>query len=206
MAQSDDIAGIEAVLTFWLTEVGPEGWFRSDPELDARCDAHCGAMAASAAQGHLQHWQSSPRGALALLILLDQIPRNIHRDSALAFATDPRARAVAKRATGLRWDMTVEGATRNLFYLPLMHAETLPDQDRCLRLCLTRLGERHPKTGRPTRPLDQHETASLKSAVEHRDTILRFGRFPARNAALGRQSTAAEEAFLATGARFVKTA
>ncbi|MEL6766542.1 MAG: DUF924 family protein [Pseudomonadota bacterium] len=204
MRERDDTAGIEAVLAFWLHEVGPAGWFRSDPELDARCEAHCGAMAAAAAAGRLQHWQVSPRGTLALLILLDQIPRNIYRDSPHAFASDPRARAVAKRATALCWDMTVEGATRNLFYLPLMHAETLPDQDRCLRLCLTRLGERHPKTGALLRPLDEHETASLKSAVEHRDTILRFGRFPARNEALGRASTAEEEAFLATGARFVK--
>ncbi|MEO1315979.1 MAG: DUF924 family protein [Pseudomonadota bacterium] len=198
-----DTQAIEAVLAFWLEEVGPNGWFRSDPALDARCKDHCGALAAEAAQGGLSAWQASPRGTLALLILLDQMPRNIHRDTPLAFASDPMARAVAKRATRLRWDLEVEGAVRNLFYLPLMHSESVADQDRCLRLCLTRLGERD-ADGRLKHPLDKHEAAALSSAIEHRDTILRFGRFPARNTVLGRTSSPAEEAFLATGARFVK--
>ncbi|MEM7498252.1 MAG: DUF924 family protein [Pseudomonadota bacterium] len=198
-----DREAIEAVLAFWLEEVGPDDWFTSDPALDDRCRNHCGALAEAAAEGRLQGWQSSARGALALLILLDQMPRNIHRGTANAFATDPLARRVAKRSLALGYDLAFESPVRNLFYLPLMHSESVANQHRYVRLSLLRFGQHDPETGERTGPMTPDEEDAFRYGIAHRETIRRFGRFPARNDALGRRSTAAESAFLATGAHFV---
>lgn len=175
----------EEVLSFWIDEVGPARWYRADPALDARIRDRFGALWQTAAQGGIGQWLCNPRSALALVIVLDQFPRNIFRGEARAFATDPAARAAAKRAVALGWDMRVAEPERQFFYLPLMHSECLCDQDRGVRLFLTRM------------PLSGED--NLAHARAHRAEIRRFGRFPHRNQALGRADTAAERAYLATG-------
>ncbi len=178
VAQSD-------VLDFWLREVGPSRWYVEDAELDAAVAARFGEASEAARRGKLDAWILKPEGALALLILLDQFPRNMHRGRPEAFRSDAAAIAHAKRALTLGHDRRTPEPERQFFYLPLMHSESLADQDRCVRLILTRM----PETG----------GANLPHAVAHRDVIRRFGRFPFRNAALGRHSTADEAAWLAAG-------
>lgn len=173
------------VLQFWISEVGPAGWYAGGAELDARIRTRFESAWSEAARGAFSHWRTSSDGALALVILLDQFPRNMFRDSARAFSTDAAARAVAKALIDARRDRQVGEPERQFFYLPLMHAETVPDQERCVRLFATRM----PETG----------GHNLLHARAHREVIRRFGRFPYRNAALGRASTPAEEAFLAAG-------
>jgi uncharacterized protein (DUF924 family) len=176
---------VERVLRFWLDEVGPTGWYAVDEAVDRRCAAEFGGLMADALSGRLAAWRASPEGALALLILLDQMPRNAFRGTAGAHAGDGRARAVAKAAIAIGHDMAVAEPERQFFYLPLMHSESLADQDRCLRLVLTRL----PESGAENR----------HHGIMHREVIRRFGRFPSRNRALGRLDTEAERAYRAGG-------
>ena len=136
----------------------------------------------AAKRGSLDTWSLRPRDALALLIVLDQFPRNMFRNCGQAFSTDPKALCVAKKALSVGHDLKAAEPERQFFYLPLMHSESLVDQDRCVRLFLTRM----PQTGEQNLPY----------AREHRDLIRQFGRFPYRNDALGRASTSAERAFL----------
>jgi len=169
------------VVEFWR-EAGPERWFGGGAAFDARCrerllDAH---MAASRAE--LEAWNRDADGALALVLLLDQIPRNVFRGSAHVYATDPMARGVAERAIGHGFDMQVEPALRPFFYLPFMHSEAMLDQQRSLELY---------------RSLDQ--PGADKWAVHHHRIIERFGHFPHRNRLLGRATTPAEQAFLDEG-------
>ncbi len=173
-----------AVLDFWLREVGEAGWYAGGEALDAACRARFLPLWQRATEGGLGTWLTGPREALAYLILTDQLPRNMFRGEARAFATDPLARAAAKAALSRGWDLTVEPPARQFFYMPLEHSENLVDQDRAVRL----FKDRYP--GDPD---------MLLYAVVHREQIRRFGRFPGRNAALGRPSTPAEEAFLAEG-------
>ncbi|MGF1657922.1 MAG: DUF924 family protein [Rubrimonas sp.] len=175
----------EQVLDFWLDEVGPLKWYSGDPELDREIAERFETAVRAARDGYLEKWILHPREALALLILLDQFPRNIWRGAADAFRGDARAVALAKRAIHLGHDRKVGEPERQFFYLPLMHAESLMDQDRCVRLILTRM----PETGEN----------NLKHAVAHRDLIRRFGRFPFRNEALKRPPTKEEVAWLASG-------
>ena len=174
---------IARVLGFWLDEVGPKGWYAVNAEIDRRCADDFGGLMEDALAGRLTRWQATPRGALALLILLDQLPRNVHRGRAGAYAGDGRARAVAKAAIARSLDLHVNPPGRQFFYLPLMHSESLADQDRCVRLFLMR----------------QPNPNNLHHAVGHREVIRRFGRFPSRNAALGRPDTKAELAYRAEG-------
>ena len=176
---------VERVLGFWLDEVGPAGWYAVDPVIDRRCADEFGKLMADAAAGRLNAWQEGARGTLALLILLDQFPRNVHRGTAEAHRADGRARAVAQAAIGRGQDTQVAEPERQFLYLPLMHSESLPDQERCVRLLLMRM----PRTG----------AENLKHAVLHREVIRRFGRFPSRNAALRRADTEAERAYRAQG-------
>lgn len=172
--------GAAEVVAFW-TEAGPASWFRKDEAFD---DDFCRRFLPAheaAARGLLGHWQGSAEGSLALLVLLDQFPRNAFRGSARAFATDALARTVAARALALGHDQASDESLRNFFYLPFMHSEWLPDQERAMQLCL-QLGE---------------DTA--RHARVHHDIVARFGRFPHRNALLGRRSTAEEQAFLDGG-------
>lgn len=173
----------EAILAFWLDEVGPKGWYQGGEALDAECRARFLDTWEQARRGALDGWAASPRSALALVILLDQLPRNMRRGEAGAFASDARALAVAKASIRRGFDLAVEGPERQFFYLPLMHSEVIADQERAVRLILLRLdGD------------DQ-----LTHARAHRAVIRRFGRFPYRNAALGRRTTEGEDAFLAAG-------
>ena len=175
----------DAILTVWLEEIGPEGWYRSDPDTDARVRERFGDLWERAALGHLNDWLAGPQGALALSILLDQFPRNMFRGTARAFASDGRARMVATCAVAMGHDRRTPEPERQFLYLPLMHSEALPDQERCVRLISLHM----PRTG----------NEQLDHACRHRAVIRRFGRFPSRNAALGRRDTEAERAYRAAG-------
>lgn len=172
------------VLRFWLEECGPQDWYVGGAELDARIRDRFGPAWEAARAGRLSAWEHSAADSLALLILTDQFPRNMFRDDGRAFATDPLARDVALRALDRGFDRATDLPHRQFFYLPFEHSESLPDQERAVRLIAARM--------------DAPET--LLHARAHRDVIRRFGRFPFRNAALGRTSTAPERAFLDEGA------
>jgi len=168
------------IVRFWR-DAGPKAWFTRTETFDGRCGAF-EADHHAAARRELSHWESDAEGALALLLLLDQIPRNIYRNSAHAFATDPLAVAVAERALAKAFDAATDSELRLFFYLPFEHAEDAAMQARSMTL-FEALGN------------DEY----LRYARIHRDVIARFGRFPHRNAALGRATTAEEMAFLAEG-------
>ena len=130
-------------------------------------------------------WLTYPGGTLAYIILMDQFPRNMFRDTAQAFASDRAALAAAKQAISRGWDLRIEEPARQFFYMPLMHSENLCDQDRCVRLMLTRM--------------PQSNGSIMIHAKAHRDVIRRFGRFPFRNDALSRATTIHEAEFIEQG-------
>ena len=171
------------ILDYWLGSIGPEGWFAGGEDLDAEIRALFLATWTSARDGGLEHWAEGAVGTLAYLILTDQMSRNIHRDTALAFAADPLAHAAAYRAVALNWDMQIDGAARQFFYMPFMHAETMADQNRSVACFAKRMAD----------------SDNLLHARAHRQVIRRYGRFPTRNAALGRAGTAGEQAYLDQG-------
>lgn len=175
----------EDVLAFWLDESAPSDWYRSDPEFDAKIRDRFLQTWREATEGSLGLWLTYPSGALAYIILTDQFSRNMFRDSGEAFATDHLARAAAKMAIDRNWDMKIDEPARQFFYVPLMHAENLCDQDRAVRLIHTRM----PETG----------INNQDHACAHRAVIRDFGRFPYRNAALGRKTTTSEQVFLDAG-------
>ena len=175
----------ERVLSFWLDEVGPDGWYKEDEELDQRIRDEFLDLWQSATEGALSMWLTYPSGALAYLILTDQLPRNMFRGSAKAFATDRAAVAVAKSAIDKNWDLKIDEPARQFFYLPLMHSENLCDQDRCVRLMCNRMTET--------------EDTHLMHARAHREVIRQFGRFPYRNDALARNTTTQEQAYVEAG-------
>lgn len=168
------------VVAFWR-EAGPKRWFGKDEAFDAAFRDRFLAAHEAAAAGALQDWAASADGALALLLLLDQFPRNAFRGTARVYATDAQARQVADAAIAAGHDLRVDAALRQFFYLPFMHSEDLADLDRCIELNTALGGE------------------SLRFARHHRDIVARFGRFPHRNPVLGRPSTPEEERFLAEG-------
>jgi uncharacterized protein (DUF924 family) len=170
----------EHVLEFWR-EAGPSRWFRKDDAFDADFRARFLAAHEAAARGDLDSWARSADGALALLILLDQFPRNAFRGSARMFESDAKARGVARAAIDAGFDNDFEPELRNFFYLPLMHSEDLADQDRAVELARGLGGE------------------PLRFALMHRGIIEKFGRFPHRNETLGRTTTPEEQKFLADG-------
>lgn len=171
----------EALVTFW-TDAGPARWFAKDDAFDADLRTHFEAAHLTAARGGFPEWEARPEGALALTLLCDQVPRNIYRGSAHAYATDARAREVAARAIAQAFDQAYEPALRCFFYLPFEHSERIEDQARSVAL-YEALGD----------------AEFLRHAVIHCDIIARFGRFPHRNAVMGRLSTAEEQAFLDGG-------
>ena len=175
----------EDVLAFWFDEAGPERWFAKDPAFDALAADRLGAASARAAAGGYAEWREDPRGCLALILLLDQIPRNVHRGGARAFAADALAREAAAHALarGFDRDPGFSDAWRQFFYMPYQHSEDMADQDRAVALAAERLAD----------------PAAAGYAERHREAIRRFGRFPGRNAALGRDATAEEAAVLARG-------
>jgi uncharacterized protein (DUF924 family) len=169
------------VTAFWRA-AGPEKWFHKDAGFDREITMRFLAAHEAAAAGELADFEATPEGALALLLLLDQFPRNMFRGSARAFASDPLARAVAERAITHGFDTAAASAERIFFYLPFMHSEHLADQERSLAL-VRRLGD----------------AENEKYAEIHADIVRRFGRFPHRNAVLGRATTPPEQAFLDAG-------
>jgi uncharacterized protein (DUF924 family) len=173
------------VLDFWLGEIGEEGWYAGGAAIDAACRDRFADLWEAARQGGLEHWVEGTVGSLAYIVLTDQLSRNIHRGTALAFATDPQARAAARRAVAKDWDLGAPEPERQFFYLPFEHSEDRADQDRAVAL----MQERLPETG----------AENVLHARAHRAIVARFGRFPFRNAALGRASTPEEAAFLAAG-------
>lgn len=168
----------EQVLDFWLDRVGPDGWYAADDAVDAEIREKFLSTWEAARDGGLSLWLTYPSGALAYLILTDQFSRNMFRGSDQAFALDAISLAVAKRAICKGWDLKIDAPARQFFYLPMMHSENLCDQDRCIRLMVERL----PQAGE----------GNLIHAQAHREVIRQFGRFPYRNAALGRTDTRSE--------------
>lgn len=169
------------VIHFWR-EAGPAKWFGKDARFDEAIRLRFEPVHHAAARGEYAAWAETADGALALLILLDQFPRNLWRGSAHAFATDPMARAIAHKAVRRGFDQQVEEGLRLFFYLPFEHAEDVQEQALSMELFAT-LGD----------------PEYLKYAKLHQDIIVRFGRFPHRNACLGRETTPVEQAFLDDG-------
>jgi uncharacterized protein (DUF924 family) len=176
------IDAIREVLDFWFAPSSKAHWFEPSAAFDRAVAEHLGELHRRAARGALEDWQSCASGCLALCILLDQAPRQLYRGEARAFATDAAALAVATLALAKGFDRALPAPQRLFLYLPLMHSERLADQERCVALF-------HAEDLRD----------KLRHAVGHADVIRRFGRFPHRNAALGRASTAEEEAWLREG-------
>jgi uncharacterized protein (DUF924 family) len=169
------------VVSFWR-DAGPDRWWEKDDAFDHLVRSRFLPLHEAAARGELAEWEDSAEGALALVILLDQFPRNMFRGSPHAFATDPLARAVATGAIAHGFDQKIDASIRQFFYLPFMHSELLADQHRCCKL-YEALGD----------------AGLAKFATAHRDIIAKFGRFPHRNRALGRTTTPAEQDFLDAG-------
>lgn len=172
-------ASASDVVTFW-TEAGPEKWFAKDEAFDAVFRDQGRTLHWAAARRECDGWMASAEGALALLIMLDQYPRNSFRGTAHQFATDPLALMFANRAVAAGYHLAVEPELKNFLLLPFEHSERIEDQDRYMSLVAG--DEDLEKWGRI-----------------HRDIIVRFGRFPHRNAALGRETTPDEQAFLDEG-------
>ena len=189
----------EALLAFWFETPGSDRsavWFGSDRSFDHACRARFGDALQALGRGDLNHWLDSTRGTLAFVVLADQIARNVNRGSADAFAHDPVARVVAKHAIRDGRDAELEPFERAFLYLPLQHSEALEDQDTSVTL-FRNLAAVFPEH------LRERALAFVDFAEQHRDIIVRFGRFPHRNAALGRLSTEDELAYLESdGARF----
>lgn len=168
------------VVRFW-SDAGPRRWFRRDERFDAEFRERFLAAHEAAAAGALRPWLATAEGALALVLLLDQFPRNAFRGTPRVYATDALARQAADAAIRAGFDRETGPQLRQFFYLPFMHSEALQDLERCVALNAEQGGE------------------ALRWAQHHRDVIARFGRFPHRNAVLGRASTPDEERFLAEG-------
>lgn len=172
------------VLSFWLDEVKPEQWYVEDTVFDDEVRRRFEAPLEQLCDGRFSLWLTHASGALAYIILSDQLSRNMYRGTARAFATDKIALAAAKAAIDKGWDMKIDVPARQFFYLPLMHSENLVDQDRSVRLICERMGEGN---------------ANLLHARAHREVIRQFGRFPYRNTALSRKTTSAEQRYLDGG-------
>ncbi|MCH8522050.1 DUF924 family protein [Glycocaulis sp.] len=177
----------EAVLHFWFEETGPEEWFASSAEFDATIrqrfgDFTQGFRQAQTIAGHA--WLEGAGSALALVLVLDQLPRNIWRGSAEAFALDTLGLEAARIILDNGHDLELADNRRAFAYMPFMHSEALADQELCVQLCETRLPE---------------GAGTAHHARAHRDVIAQFGRFPYRNAALGRADTPEEAQWLASG-------
>ena len=169
------------ILAFWR-DAGPDRWYRRDDAFDAEVRRRFLGLWQRAAAGELSSWEGSDDGALALVIVLDQFPRNLFRDDIRTYASDPLAREVAQRAIDGGADARIDPVLREFLYLPFMHSEHLGDQLRCVELF---------------RGTENAE--NLGYALQHADIIRRFGRFPHRNPILGRATTPEEQAFLDAG-------
>ena len=169
-----NIASPEEVSTFWFSPGRRSSWYAKDDDFDAEVCRRFLATYEAASSGQLDQWRETPQSLLSLIIVLDQLPRNMFRGSSRAFAADPQAVSLTKEGIEKGFDRTLAGTQLDFFYMPLMHSE-LP-RDHELLLKLGHGGNRY--------------------AREHREIIARFGRFPHRNEALGRRSTADEAKYL----------
>ncbi len=165
------------VLRFWFEE-HPKDWFVKNPAFDVQIRSRFFALHEAALAGQLAHWADDSRGCLALVIVLDQFPRNMFRGEARAFASDAPARAAARVILKHRWDKRMSQSEQLFAYLPFEHSESVADQDLSCEL------------------MKDFDAEQLRYAIRHREIIQRFGRFPHRNGLLGRESTAAEIEFL----------
>jgi uncharacterized protein (DUF924 family) len=177
MVDAHDTMAAE-ILAFWRA-AGSECWYKADDAFDAEVRRRYLGLWQKAAAGEFASWEASDEGALALVLVLDQFPRNMFRGDARTYASDVLAREVAHRAISRGVDTRIDPDLREFLYLPLMHSEHLPDQMRCIELLRT-----------------ADNAKSLKWAEHHAEIIRRFGRFPHRNRVLGRVTTPDEQAFL----------
>ena len=187
-----DTASIRDILDFWFLPLDDPGygkaretWWNSTPELDAEIKSRFGALVDKAIEGGLDHWRLSPDGALALTLLCDQFTRNIHRKTARAFSGDAKARETVRFALARGYPAAYPADMRIFFFMPFQHSEDLGDQDFCCTLFAS--------LGNPDND---------KYAIEHRDIVARFGRFPHRNEVLSRKNTPEEIEYLKTAKRF----
>jgi uncharacterized protein (DUF924 family) len=169
------------ILTFWRA-AGPGKWFKKSTAFDTAIRLRFEPVHYAAARGQYAAWEQSAEGALALILLFDQFPRNLYRGTAHAFATDPLARSIARLSLDAGYHLEVDPELKQFFFLPFEHSEDLSDQDRSVALYEA-----------------ADDAEGLKWARLHRDIIVRFGRFPHRNASFGRVTTAEEQAFLDEG-------
>ena len=169
------------ILAFWR-DAGPDRWYKRDDAFDAELRRRFLALWQNACAGELSSWETSDDGALALVIVLDQFPRNMFRGDARTYSSDALARGVASRAIARGADQRIDAALLEFLYMPFMHSEHLPDQLRCVELFRG--------TG---------NTENLKYAEDHAGIVARFGRFPHRNRILGRATTPEEQTFLDGG-------
>lgn len=192
MTAAGDSRSIRDILDFWFLPLDdPEHgkprriWWESTPAFDAESQSRFGALVDRAIAGTLDAWRKSPDGALALVLLCDQFPRNIHRRTARAFSGDAEARETARFAIARNYPAAYGPDMRMFFFMPFQHSESLADQEFCCALFAT-LGN----------------AENDRYAIEHRDIVARFGRFPHRNEALGRDCTPEEIDYLKTAQRF----
>jgi len=179
--QAADIAAAHELLGFWFSEESKKRWFKSTVEFDNELRDKYASLYEAATHDKLEHWRGNVKSALALVILLDQIPLNIFRGQPRSFASDGQAREVAADVIAHGWDKSLDDEQKAFLYLPFMHSETLADQDRAVALYQA-AGLEH----------------NLRYALHHREIVRRFGRFPHRNAILGRPSSDEEQAWLAS--------
>ncbi len=170
------------VLDFWFA-AGKEKWFAKSDEFDAEITERFHEAHQAAKAGEMDGWADTAEGMLALIILLDQFPRNMYRGTLEMFAADEKAADLTKRAVERKFDGETPAAARAFIYMPLMHQENLEDQELCVKLF----------------EVDPALSDNVPFAIDHRDIVARYGRFPHRNAVLGRETTAEEQAFLDEG-------
>jgi len=175
------MSALQEILDFWFAGGRQEQWFKKSETFDAEVRRVLLPHLQAALAGKYESWRHEPRGCLALVLLLDQVPRNVYRDTPRAFVTDAAARAVTRHALAEGFDRALATVPERVFlYLPLEHSEDLKDQQDCVRLVAGL----------------EDAAEFLSYAERHRDVIARFGRFPHRNAILGRESTEEETDFL----------
>jgi len=183
---------IREILDFWFLPLGDPDhgkprkiWWDSTPEFDAESRTRFGSLVDRAIGSGLDHWRESPDGALALVLLCDQFPRNIHRRSARAFSGDAKARETARFAIASSYPVAYVRDMRMFFFMPFQHSEELADQEFCCALFAS-----------------LHDENGTSYANDHRDIVARYGRFPHRNEVLGRDCTPEELEYLKTAKRF----
>lgn len=181
VTDTDTRPGPLDVLDFWF-RAGPAAWFAKSDTFDAEIREKFGTLVDAAASGACDRWEEKPHSALALILLLDQFPRNLFRGSPRAFATDAKAREIADAVIGRGFDKAYPVPQKKFFYLPFEHSEDMADQERFIDLMMA-----------------SNDEDGLNWGFRHMELIRRFGRFPHRNGVLGRETTEAEAAFLKAG-------